>query len=111
MQLRILQASTFALDNLNKASVLTVHSVYHKAVNLRTDNQILTLQPRDSVLSPVSLITDYTEEMLAHFYGRPTADFPSKYQSYLLPGSVFTSFWLRDSAVFFASLRPGYQNP
>lgn len=65
MQLRILQASTFALDNLNKASVLTVHSVYHKAVNLRTNNQILTLQPRASVLSPVSLITDYTEEMLA----------------------------------------------
>lgn len=65
MQLRILQASTFALDNLKKASVPTVHSVYHKAVNLRTGDQMLTLQPRASVLSPVSLITDYTEEMLA----------------------------------------------
>ena len=65
MQLRILQASTFALDNLKKASVPTVHSVYRKAVNLRTGDQMLTLQPRASVLSPVSLITDYTEEMLA----------------------------------------------
>lgn len=65
MQLSILQASTFALDNLKKASVPTVHSVYHKAVNLRTGDQMLTLQPRASVLSPVSLITDYTEEMLA----------------------------------------------
>ena len=65
MQLRILQASTFALDNLKKASVPTVHSVYHKAVNLRIGDQMLTLQPRASVLSPVSLITDYTEEMLA----------------------------------------------
>lgn len=76
MQLRILQASTFALDNLKKASVPTVHSVYHKAVNLRTGDQMLTLQPRASVLSPVSLITDYTEEMLADltFMVRPTTE-------------------------------------
>lgn len=65
MQLTILQASTFALDNFTHASDLTVHSVYQKAVNLTAGDQMLTLQPRGSVLSPISLITDCTESELA----------------------------------------------
>lgn len=65
MQLTILQASTFALDNFTHASDLTIHSVYQRAVNLKAGDQMLTLQPRGSVLSPISLITDCTERELA----------------------------------------------
>ena len=65
MQLTILQASDYAINILKNATPLSVHSVYRKAVNLKAGNQLLTLQPRGSVLSPISLITDCTEEELA----------------------------------------------
>ncbi len=65
MELTILQASAFALNNLKTSSDLTVHSVYQKAVNLKANGQLLTLQPRGSVLSPISLITDCSEAELA----------------------------------------------
>ena len=65
MQLTILQASEYAFDILKSTSTLIVHSVYRKAVNLKAGNQLLTLQPRGSILSPISLITDCTEEELA----------------------------------------------
>ena len=65
MELNILQTSAFALDNLKSSSDLTVHSVYQKAVNLKANGQLLALQPRGSVLSPISLITDCSEAALA----------------------------------------------
>ena len=65
MQLTILQASEYAFDILKSPSTLIVHSVYRKAVNLKAGNQLLSLQPRGSVLSPISLITDCTEDELA----------------------------------------------
>ena len=65
MQLTILQASEYAFDILKSTSTLIVHSVYRKAVNLKAGNQLLSLQPRGSVLSPISLITDCTEDELA----------------------------------------------
>lgn len=65
MPLTILQASKYAFNILKSTPALIVHSVYRKAVNLKAGNQLLTLQPRGSVLSPISLITDCTEEELA----------------------------------------------
>lgn len=65
MQLTILQASEYAFDILKHTPATPiVHSIYRKAVNLKAGNQLLTLQPRGSVLSPISLITDCTEEEL-----------------------------------------------
>ena len=65
MQLTILQASEYASGILKSTSTLIVHSVYRKAVNLKAGNQLLSLQPCGSVLSPISLITDCTEDELA----------------------------------------------
>lgn len=65
MQLTILQASEYAFNILEKTTTLSVHSVYRKAVNLKAGNQLLTLQPRGSVLSPISMITACTEGELA----------------------------------------------
>lgn len=65
MQLTILQTSDYALSILKSSPCLTIHSVYQKAVNLKTGEQLLTLQPRGSVLSPISLITDCTVTELA----------------------------------------------
>lgn len=65
MQLTILQASEYAFDILKHTPATPiVHSIYRKAVNLKAGNQLLTLQPHGSVLSPISLITDCTEEEL-----------------------------------------------
>lgn len=57
MLLSIIQASHYALDLFQHATHVTVHSVYQKAINLKTDSALLTLQPVGSVLSPISLIT------------------------------------------------------
>ena len=66
MQLTILQASEYAFGILKSTPTpLIVHSVYRKTVNLKAGNQLLTLQPRGSILSPISLITDCTEAELA----------------------------------------------
>lgn len=65
MQLTILQASEYAFNILENTTTLSVHSVYRKAVNLKAGNQLLTLQPRGSVLSPISMITACTEGELA----------------------------------------------
>ena len=65
MQLTILQASDYAINILKNATPLSVHSVYRKAVNLKSGNLLLTLQPRGSVLSPISLMANCTEEELA----------------------------------------------
>lgn len=65
MKLTILQTSDYALAVLKNSSDFTVHSVYQKAVNLKTKDLLLTLQPRGSVLSPISLITDCTVTELA----------------------------------------------
>lgn len=67
MQLTLLQTSDYAFTILKHTSDFTVHSIYQKAVNLKAGEQLLTLQPRGSVLSPVSLITEYTESELASF--------------------------------------------
>lgn len=66
MQLTILQASEYAFDILKHTPATPiVHSIYRKAVNLKAGNQLLTLQPRGSVLSPISMITACTEGELA----------------------------------------------
>lgn len=43
----------------------TVHSVYKRAVNLSVQNKLLSLQPKDSPMSPISLITNLSEEMFS----------------------------------------------
>ena len=65
MELTILQTSKYASDLLKNISDLTVHSVYRKAVNIKAGSTLLTIQPRGSVLSPISLITDCSEDELA----------------------------------------------
>ena len=65
MQLTILQTSKYASGLLKNISDLTVHSVYRKAINIKAGSTLLALQPRGSVLSPISLITDCSEDELA----------------------------------------------
>lgn len=54
----ITAASTYVEQRLGPRSSGTVHSVYKKTVNIRTDEYLLALQAASSPLSPISMITD-----------------------------------------------------
>lgn len=59
---RIHQLSQFAFETLESATSARVHSIYRKTINLDVNGQILAVQVEDSPLSPISLITDMTQE-------------------------------------------------
>lgn len=61
-QHNIVHASQYALGFLHKFHTGTVHSVYRKTINLVFNRQLLAIQAEDSPLSPISLITDMSQE-------------------------------------------------
>lgn len=58
MNLLITNISNYALHLLNHHSSGIVHSVYQKTINLAIGHTLLTLQTKDTPLSPLSLITN-----------------------------------------------------
>ena len=61
----ILHTSTYATDLMNIHKKGCIHSVYRKTVNLSLDGRLIAVQAKDSPLSPISLITDMTQETMA----------------------------------------------
>lgn len=61
-QHNIVHTSQYALGFLHKFHTGTVHSVYRKTINLVFNRQLLAIQAEDSPLSPISLITDMSQE-------------------------------------------------
>ncbi len=59
---RINQLSQFAFEILKSADLTKIHSIYRKTINLDVNGQLLALQVEGSPLSPISLITDMTQE-------------------------------------------------
>ncbi len=59
---RINQLSQFAFEILESADLTKIHSIYRKTINLDVNGQLLALQVEGSPLSPISLITDMTQE-------------------------------------------------
>lgn len=59
---KIHQLSQFAFEALESADSAKIHSIYHKTINLDVNDQLLAVQVGDSPLSPISLITDMTQE-------------------------------------------------
>lgn len=66
MNYKITKASCFALSILKTCSIASVHSIYRNTINLcfkfQGKNIVLSLQTSDTVLSPVSLITNLSEK-------------------------------------------------
>ena len=58
MEYQIRQLSLYAEGVLKHLTSGTVHSVYRRTINLTDGKQILSLQTKGSVLSPISLICD-----------------------------------------------------
>lgn len=54
----IVKSTNYIMDILNSNSPVKIHSVYENTVNLIVNNQILALQTHNTVISPISLITD-----------------------------------------------------
>ncbi|HDV7284190.1 Protein of uncharacterised function (DUF2877) [Mannheimia haemolytica] len=56
----ILKTTLYAQNAIEAAPIVMLHSRYNKTINLLINNQIFTLQPKESELSPISLITDFS---------------------------------------------------
>ena len=54
----IVKSTNYIMDILNSNSPVKIHSVYENTVNLIVNNHILALQTHNTVISPISLITD-----------------------------------------------------
>ena len=54
----IVKSTNYVMDILNSNSPVKIHSIYENTVNLIVNNQILALQTHNTVISPISLITD-----------------------------------------------------
>lgn len=54
----IVKSTNYVMDILNSNSPVKIHSVYENTVNLIVNNHILALQTHNTVISPISLITD-----------------------------------------------------
>lgn len=54
----IVKSTNYVMDILNSNSLVKIHSIYENTVNLIVNNQILALQTHNTVISPISLITD-----------------------------------------------------
>lgn len=61
----ILHTSDFARNFLQTDCSGTVHSVYRKTINIQINGQLMALQAIHSPLSPISLITDLSQEEMA----------------------------------------------
>lgn len=59
---KIIRTSRYALDFLHKFQTGVVHSVYRKTINIRFDGQLLAIQAEGSPLSPISLISDMSQD-------------------------------------------------
>lgn len=69
--LSVIDCSTFAANALAAGRVGTVHSVYKKTVNILCADQLISLQARNTVASPLSLITNLSEAELFGLGIRP----------------------------------------
>lgn len=54
----IVKSTNYVMDILNFNSPIKIHSIYENTVNLIVNNQILALQTHNTVISPISLITN-----------------------------------------------------
>lgn len=57
--------SVYSTHPLQCNSSGLIHSVYRRTVNIRVNGQLLALQSKGSPLSPISLITDLSQEVLS----------------------------------------------
>ena len=54
----ITKSTNYAIDVLNSNMPIKIHSIYENTVNFTINNQILALQTNNTVISPISLITN-----------------------------------------------------
>lgn len=64
MLIRLSATSGYTTTFLQTPTIAKVHSIFAKTINLTIFNQILALQPQNAYLSPLSLLTFYSEQEL-----------------------------------------------
>ncbi|QNS14395.1 DUF2877 domain-containing protein [Mannheimia bovis] len=61
INITISKTTNYALEAIGSSPLVTIHSIYNKTINLLISNEIFSLQPIESELSPISLITHLTQ--------------------------------------------------
>lgn len=67
----ILKTTLYVQNAIESTPSVTLHSRYNKTINLLINNAIFTLQTKESELSPISLITNFSTIQLQQLSFRP----------------------------------------
>lgn len=92
--------STYATCFIGKDTIATIHSIYNKTINLLVGDRIFALQPKDSYISPVSLITTLTSEQFQQLSLQPNQlyQFHFNYQNCVIFQSKLTACKLAEKS-------------
>ncbi|MFA9488502.1 MULTISPECIES: DUF2877 domain-containing protein [unclassified Mannheimia] len=63
--------SQYAHQKVGESPTISIHSIYNKTINLLINNELFSLQPIVSELSPISLITNFTQTQFEHLKLEP----------------------------------------
>lgn len=71
INISIIATSDYAYKLVGNTAIAKIHSVYNKTINLLINNDIFSLQPKGSLLSPISLIADLSVSQFKDFALNP----------------------------------------
>lgn len=75
INITISKTTNYALNTIGTSPIATVHSIYNKTINLLINNEIFSLQPIESELSPISLITNLTHSQFQQLRLEPNQNY------------------------------------
>ncbi|MBU5459175.1 DUF2877 domain-containing protein [Anaerostipes sp. MSJ-23] len=103
MKSKIIKMSDYAARILTSDAKPSFHSGYEKAINLSFNGQLLTLQPKTSSLSPLSLITDLSTNELSSLLSEPSPQLSLSKNTIFLDVHKIT---FANAKIFYAELFP-----
>lgn len=80
IHISLLKISQYAQLSIGCNCVATIHSIYNNTINLLINNQLFSLQPKESHLSPISLITTRAQFQQLRLQPHRTYPFHFNYQ-------------------------------
>lgn len=65
------KTSDYVYQVVGKQAIAEIHSIYNKTINLLINNDIFSLQPQNGYVSPISIITNLTQEAFSQLAFSP----------------------------------------
>lgn len=75
INITISKTTNYAQNTLGDCPIATIHSMYNKTINLLINKEIFSLQPIESELSPISLITNLTQKQFQQLGLKPNQNY------------------------------------